>query len=371
LIASITLSFSSFERVLNVVVISFQFSSFVILFTVFVQSVKSVTLLIVDIYLSSLNFFAFCSANSLALDGFISHSIASVLSLLYSFIKLLLILDMIPPLPSLPNTESFHNHLVPCLLGTGIIGIDHNVVFAKSSNDLTTFDSFHIAEVFTAAHTRNRVIAIHKTDIIILQIFTHIQAKFNSTNHPNIGVFSISPNSGKLLINLTNTVDILIAKHIIAGEKIIPIKFCTCKYLKNFTHNASCIDFSKSNALSRIIIGDNVIANHSTQILIINTTAITINGIQIAIICPSDTIIFKNDTYTLFESDTETLKSLPAFNNDQYNAVNTHTYHQLNTSFILGEFRCLPIFSLLSSNQKLAHSFPLYTQTCNILPALI
>jgi hypothetical protein len=214
---------------------------------------------------------------------------------------------------------------LPFKFGIGTIGIDHNVDLANSSKPLTISESFHIADDFTAAHTKNRVIAIHITETNIFHKLIHTHAKLKFTNHHNIGLLIESIISQfSAAITLTNTVDILIAKHIIAGEKIIQIKLSTFKYFKKSTFKSS-IFFSKSNTLSKTIIGDNTIATQSTQILIINTTNITINGTLIATICPNDNAVFKNFTYKPLLLVLEILRSAHAFNNEPYNAPKTHT----------------------------------------------
>ena len=144
----------------------------------------------------------------------------------------------------------------------------------------------------TAAHTKNHVIAIHITDTISLDISVATQAiSILIVHHKIIGsVFIFS--QFIVAIILTSTVDRLTAKHMITGENIIGIRFSIFRKSTAFG-----IFFSRSKAFNKIIIGDSDIANHNTHILITNTILIAIKGIQIAIICHTDSKAFKNLTY--------------------------------------------------------------------------
>jgi hypothetical protein len=100
-------------------------------------------------------------------------------------------------------------------------------------------------------------------------------------SHDNISVFiTFIPSTFIFDIITTKTVEILIARHIIAGAKIIGIRLLIFKY---FNIVSSLITLSSNlKAFSNIRNGNNAIANQSTHTLIINTTATAINGIQIA-----------------------------------------------------------------------------------------
>ncbi|MBO7505192.1 hypothetical protein J6T66_03500 [bacterium] len=91
---------------------------------------------------------------------------------------------------------------------------------------------------------------------------------------------------------LTNTVDILTAKQIIAGEKIIPIKFETVKY---FSKSIFFTFSSHQKAFIKMMAGDKTIAIQITPILIKNTTNIAINGIHTASVCANDSIPLSNE----------------------------------------------------------------------------
>jgi hypothetical protein len=156
--------------------------------------------------------------------------------------------------------------------------MDHIADLANFSNHLTFS---HNADAFTADQIKNQLIATHITLHINFHKLTHADAIFSSINHQNkVVVLAIIPSEFTVLIILTKTVDILTAKQIIAGEKIIPIKFETVKYFN--TSLALLIFSSQPNALTNIIAGDNTIAIRITQILIRNTTNIATNGIPTA-----------------------------------------------------------------------------------------
>ncbi|MBQ5944962.1 hypothetical protein IJL65_00725 [bacterium] len=129
---------------------------------------------------------------------------------------------------------------------------------------------------------------------IKFHILTHAQAIFSVINHQNKDLLSATISWAFIVLKiLTNTVDILTAKQIIAGEKIIPIKFFTSKYsnILPFLNTLS----PKLNAFTKIIAGDNIIAIRITPILIRNTTSIAINGIATAIVWQKDNNVFNND----------------------------------------------------------------------------
>ena len=80
----------------------------------------------------------------------------------------------------------------------------------------------------------------------------------------------------------------------------------------------------------RTITGDNAIAIQRIHILIINTSATTINGIHIAITCHKDRATFNNAENTPVSDG---ITPLHEFKRDEYNAVNTPTYDfQFNIS---------------------------------------
>jgi hypothetical protein len=98
---------------------------------------------------------------------------------------------------------------------------------------------------------------------------------------PNISVFiTFIPSTFIFDIITTKTVEILMARHMIAGAKIIGIRLLIFKY---FNIVSSLITLSSNlKAFSNIRNGNKAIANQSTHTLIINTTATAINGIHMA-----------------------------------------------------------------------------------------
>jgi hypothetical protein len=139
----------------------------------------------------------------------------------------------------------------------------------------------HSFDIPIAAQTKNRVTAIHSTEIINfhkLIVSHHISILINHHSTSCFAVSILSKFSPEIII--TRTVEILIAKQIIAGAKIIGSKLSTFKYLKTqfFIKSLSSI----LNAFNSIIIGDNAIAIHKIHTLIINNIATAINGIPIA-----------------------------------------------------------------------------------------
>ena len=155
---------------------------------------------------------------------------------------------------------------------TGTIGIDHNAFVANDLSDEIIFDS-HIFVVSIAAHTINQVIATHNTETISFINGKLNQPMFNFISHHKI---SLPPVAISSLLNhiiiVTNTDDILIAKQIIAGEKIIGIRFFNLRYSNNF-HLNTFFQIS-SNASAKTINGAKTIANQITQILIIKITTL-------------------------------------------------------------------------------------------------
>ena len=104
----------------------------------------------------------------------------------------------------------------------------------------------------------------------------------------------------------------------------------------NTTHNKFfiCINFnielspsflSNQKAINKITAGDNTIAIHNIQILIINTITITNSGIDIAIICHNDKDVFNTLTYRPFSDVEDNLRLVHAFIKEPYNVENTHT----------------------------------------------
>ena len=151
----------------------------------------------------------------------------------------------------------------------------------------------------------HKLIGNHHTSILI--------------NHHNI---SLQPIALKFNLDIieTKTVDILIAKQIIAGEKIIGIRFFSTRY---FNGQSFPIFSSKPKTLNKIIIGDKAIAIHNIHILIINNTETAINGIHIAITCHNDIATANNEEKVqLFDGTIQ----FHIFNNEEYNAVKIQTY---------------------------------------------
>ena len=227
---------------------------------------------------------------------------------------------------SLPNaalvqTKSVFNFQFSSFHITGIIGIDHNALVAKFLTPWTIPD-FHNFELSTAAHTRNQVTAIQRTEIINFQNHIDNPQISNSTNQPKISFFAIA-----ILLKfnpeiiVTKTVDILIAKQTIAGDKIIGIKFFKLKYSKNFDH-LNTFSQSSSNAENNTIKGDNTTATQSIQILIINIKATAINGIPIAKTCQNDKTALNNAENVHASGG---ITHLHEFNKEEYSAVNTPT----------------------------------------------
>ena len=113
---------------------------------------------------------------------------------------------------------------------------------------------------------------------------------------------------------------LLIAKQIIAGEKIIGIRFFNLRYSNNF-HLNTFFQIS-SNASAKTINGAKTIANQITQILIIKTIATTISGIQIAKTYQRDIATFNKDAKVHASDD---IIHFHEFSKDEYKAVNTPT----------------------------------------------
>lgn len=202
---------------------------------------------------------------------------------------------------------------------TGTIGIDHKVVSAKPFKLLTILELQSLDPDSTAAHTKNRVIAIQRRETINFQIDTVNHEISSFINHHKISDFTLSIASTFTHDNIvTKTVEILIAKQIIAGEKITFISSATWKH-----SNKSPLKtlLSRSNAFSKTINGDIAIAIHRIHILIINTTATTINGIHIANICHTDNAVFNTVAYSPASGGMIHIE----FTKEVYNAENTPT----------------------------------------------
>jgi hypothetical protein len=71
------------------------------------------------------------------------------------------------------------------LHGTGTIGIDHNVVVAKSLSDVIILD-FHNLVASIAAHIKNQTIAMQSTEVINLQNPAVKPHTFSFINHHKI-----------------------------------------------------------------------------------------------------------------------------------------------------------------------------------------
>jgi hypothetical protein len=103
--------------------------------------------------------------------------------------------------------------------------MDHIALLAKSCNQVTIL-LFHNSDAFMADQIKNQLIATHIILHIKFHIPNHIHSIFSSINHHNIEVLCVRTSLAfTVVIILTSTVDILTAKQIIAGEKIIPTKF--------------------------------------------------------------------------------------------------------------------------------------------------
>jgi hypothetical protein len=177
--------------------------------------------------------------------------------------------------------------------------------------------------VSIAARTINQVIATQNTEITSLasgRLNHHIS---NWINHHKILVSSVAIGSRlKFAIIVTKTVDILTAKQIIAGEKIIGIKFFTLKYSKK--SHLNILSHISLNAEARTIKGDKIIAIQSTQILIINTIETTINGIHIAKTYQNDMAVFNKSAK--IHVSLSVIIHFHWFIKDVYSAVHTPTY---------------------------------------------
>jgi hypothetical protein len=142
------------------------------------------------------------------------------------FFVLFIILDNNHVCPFSPNAEFAPRNLVIGFQSasfriTGTIGIDHKVVSAKPFKLLTILELHSLDPDSTAARTKNRVIAIQRRDTINFQIDTVNHQIFNFISHHKISDFTLSIESTFTHDNIvTKTVEILIAKQIIAGEKI-------------------------------------------------------------------------------------------------------------------------------------------------------
>jgi hypothetical protein len=227
------------------------------------------------------------------------------------------ILDIIHPLLlSAPNPTICG---FPSFVGIGTIGIDNIAFCAKSFKDLAIHD-FHNLDDSTAAHTKNRVTATQSMAIIIFPIGINVPAISSLTNHHKISSSEVHIGIPlRLFIMLTKTADKLIAKQIIAGEKIIGIKFSKLKYSRDLTEFLA--SFIRPKAVKKTIKGDNAIATQRTQILIMNTIIVTNRGIDIAIICPRLKAAHnKSQNIHVFFGIIPTV-----FINDEYNAVKTPT----------------------------------------------
>jgi hypothetical protein len=176
----------------------------------------------------------------------------------------------------------------------------------------------------TAARTINQVIATPNADITRDANEVPIPHKFISINHHNIVLPSEAILSSFIfVITVTKTVDMLTAKHISAGENIIGIKFSNLKYSKNF-HPFTLSQISL-NAEIKTINGDRIIAIRNIQILIINTTATTIKGIQIATRYQKVKKVFNSFTKVQPVFPEGKILSHECIK-DEYNVVNTPTY---------------------------------------------
>ena len=133
---------------------------------------------------------------------------------------------------------------------------------------LFTICVFHNFDASTAVQTRNHVIAIQITDTINFQIHTENPSILSFITQPKISVIPSPFIVSQLRVDifLTNTVDMLTAKHTIAGEKIIGSNVSSFRYSKTQLFIKSLL--SNSYAFNNIITGDKAIASHNTQILI-------------------------------------------------------------------------------------------------------
>jgi hypothetical protein len=180
----------------------------------------------------------------------------------------------------------------------------------------------HNFDIPIAARTKNRVAAIHNTETINFHKLIVNHHTSILINHHNISCFAVSMLSKfSPEIIVTKTVEILIAKQIIAGAKIIGSKFSTFKYLKTQFFIKSLSSILK--AFNNIIIGDNAIAIHKIHILIINNIATAINGIHIAKTWHTDKATLNNEVKIHHH---EGITHLHEFNKDEYKAVKIHTY---------------------------------------------
>ena len=129
-----------------------------------------------------------------------------------------------------PNAAFAHiSSTQPLLEGIGIIGIDHKEVSANVFNDVINLDS-HNFVYHTAVQTKNRVTAIQITEIISFHKSIANHQTSNLISHHNISCFAASiPFKFNPDIISTKTVDMLIAKQIIAGAKIIGSNFLIVK----------------------------------------------------------------------------------------------------------------------------------------------
>jgi hypothetical protein len=182
-------------------------------------------------------------------------------------------------LPQSQNAVFAHIRSTQSFVGIGTKGIDHNPDLAKLSIVVINSDS-HSFDDLTAAQTKNHVIATHITAIISFHTHIDNQAISILMSHHRIHssfvsiwlVFIFS-------IIVTSTVDILMAKHMIAGVKIIQIRFPGLKYPRS---DFSSIFSNKPNVVNNTIIGDNTIAIHIIHILIMKTTIAATKGIIMA-----------------------------------------------------------------------------------------
>jgi len=165
-------------------------------------------------------------------------------------------------------------------LGIGINHTDHKEVLANFFT-LVIIPLFHNLEDCTAIHTKNQDIATHATQTISLANHTLYHVKFILISH-NTSNLSVNKVSSKFILSiiLTSTVDILTAKHITTGEKMIQIRDFKFKYHK-IPHSFP-LSSKNPKTDNNTIIGDNTIAIQIIATLIIRTKTAAAKGIAIA-----------------------------------------------------------------------------------------
>ena len=269
--------------------------------------------------------------------------------------------------PFSPKAVFAHIKSTPqSLVGIGTIGIDHNEFFANFFSESTKPD-FPIFDVSIAAHTKNQVIAIHSIETIIFHNDTPKPQRLNWTVHHNISVvvsfFIISSKLSERMV-VIKTVDKLIAKQMIAGEKIIGIRLLIWKFDKKpFQFFSNTLSQISLKAEANAIKGDIAIATQRIHTLRINTIATIISGILIANRYHRDSPTFNNCSNIHHPHPLER-ESSHAVINEEYKAQNTPTYDlssiiSLNL-LVVSHPTCSPfdqynqyfhIHSFLSSNQ--------------------